>query len=61
MENKVILRGWGLSMYGGYYANTSRTDSREWEGKHFAKYSQLKDWAKENGFKLSKEIREDNI
>lgn len=48
-------------MYGGYYANTSRTDRREWEGKHFAKYSQLKDWAKENGFKLSKKIREDNI
>lgn len=61
MENKVILRGWGLSMYGGYYANTSETDSRVWTGKHFNKYSQLREWAKENGFKLSKEIREDNI
>ena len=60
MANCDYIRRWGLSMYGGYYVNLGNDNSRKWEGKHFSNYKQLKEWAKENNFRLTKELREDN-
>lgn len=55
-DNKVF--SWGLSMYGGYYANYFFNG--EYDGIHFEKKRDLVNWSREMGFDLSKDRRIDN-
>lgn len=56
MKNK--LEYWGLSMYGGYYANL--WIDGEYTGIHVDTYKELKEELKKYGLKSTKDRRWDN-
>lgn len=58
MQNQLF--NWGLSMYGGYYANYWSGSDGHYTGIHADSYRELKERAESLGMKLDKGRRSDN-